>query len=132
MFACPRGTFVELLATAPWNLLGPTDPRDPRTVRGAGTALVQAARQWSARRGCGGAVALQAANARAAAFYERLGFRAMHAGDAPLSLVPPGDAGWSPSVLRLSRGHPGSEESASPWMLLEPRQAAAIPVRALG
>src|SRR6266542_4844592 len=36
-FACPRGTFVELLVTAPWNLLGPDDPRDPRTARGAGT-----------------------------------------------------------------------------------------------
>jgi hypothetical protein len=123
MFACPGGTFVELLVTAPWNLLGPDDPSDPRTVRGAGTALVAAASEWSARRGCGGAVALQAATLRASAFYERLGFRAMRVDDAPLSLVPPGEAGWSSSILRLARGRPGGEERESPWMLLEPRRA---------
>jgi hypothetical protein len=125
MFACPGGTFVELLVTAPWNLLGPDDPGDPRTVRGAGTALVQLASGWSARRGRGGAVALQAATLRAAAFYERLGFRAMQPDDDPLSLVPPGEAGWSASILRLAGGRPGAEERASPWMVLPARAASA-------
>lgn len=124
MFACPGATFVELLASAPWNLLGPDDPPDPRTVRGAGTALVQAAVRWSAARGCGGQVALQAATLRAAAFYAKLGFRDMRAEDAPLACVPPGERGWSPSILRLAAGRPGGEERASPWLLLEPRAAA--------
>jgi GNAT superfamily N-acetyltransferase len=127
MFACPRGTFVELLVTAPWNVLGAEDPSDPRTVRGAGTALVAAASSWSERRGCGGAVALQAATLRAAAFYERLGFRPMGSDDQPLSLVPPGEGGWSASILRLARGRPDAEERRSPWMLLEPSRARATP-----
>jgi hypothetical protein len=131
MFDCPGGTFVELLVTAPWNLLGPADPDDPRTVRGAGTALVLRASDWSARRGRGGAVALQAATLRAAAFYERLGFRAMQPDDAPLSLVPPGEAGWSTSILRLAGGRPGAEERASPWMLL-PACAAQATSAAVG
>jgi GNAT superfamily N-acetyltransferase len=121
MFACPAGTFVELLVTAPWNLLGPDDPPDPRTVRGAGTALVAAASRWSAARGFGGAVALQAATLRAAAFYDRLGFRPMRPDDDPLGLVPAGERGWSASILRVATGRPGAEERASPWMLLEPR-----------
>lgn len=123
MFACPRATFVELLVAAPWNLLGPDDPADPRTVRGAGTALVQAAHDWSARRGCGGAVALQAGSLRAAAFYDRLGFRPMRPDDDPLSLVPPGDRGWSSSVLRIATGGPGDEERHSPWLLLDAHRA---------
>jgi hypothetical protein len=124
-FACPGGTFVELLVTAPWNLLDGDDPSDPRTVRGAGTALVAAASRWSAARGCGGVVALQSATLRAASFYERLGFRLMRADDDPLSLVPRGDDGWSPSILRLAHGHAGAEEHRSPWMLLERRSASA-------
>lgn len=126
MFACPGGTFVELLVTAPWNLLGPDDPSDPRTVRGAGTALVASAIAWSLRRGRGGTVALQSATLRAAEFYERLGFRLMRPADAPLSLVPPGEGGWSSSVMRLARGRPGAEERESPWMLLEPRAARGV------
>jgi hypothetical protein len=124
MFACPRGTFVELLVAAPWNLLDGDDPCDPRTVRGAGTALVVAASRWSAGRGCGGVVALQAATSLAAAFYERLGFRQMGAGDDPLSLVPRGESGWSSSVLRLASGRAGPEDGKSPWMLLEARSAS--------
>jgi GNAT superfamily N-acetyltransferase len=124
MFACPAGTFIELLVTAPWNVLGPEDPPDPRTVRGAGTALVEAATRWSGARGCGGAVSLQAATRRAAAFYDRLGFRTMQRGDLPLTLVPPGERGWSASVLRVAAGRPGAEEHESPWMLLPPRVAA--------
>jgi hypothetical protein len=123
MFACPAGTFIELVVAAPWNLLDGDDPSDPRTVRGAGTALVAAASRWSAARGRGGVVALQAATGRAAAFYERLGFRLMRAGDEPLSLVPRGAGGWSPSILRLADGRPGEEELRSPWMLLDPRRA---------
>lgn len=125
LFACPRATFVELLATAPWNVLGPGDPPDPRTVRGAGTALVAAASAWSAARGAGGAVALQAATLRAATFYERLGFRPMRAEDGPLGLVPPGDAGWSPEILRVAAGRPGPREREMPWLVLEPRRAFA-------
>jgi hypothetical protein len=134
MFACPGATFVELLVTAPWNILGPEDPPDPRTVRGAGTALVDAARRWSAARGCGGAVALQAATLLAAAFYDRLGFRPMRGDDEPLRLVPQGERGWSASILRLAGGRPGAEERTSPWMILEARAAdVAAPARvALG
>ena len=134
MFACPRGTFIELLVSAPWNVLGPRDPPDPRTVRGAGTALIEAAVAWSARRGTGGRVALQAENPRAAAFYERLGFHRMVPGDDPLSVVPPGERGWSPEIQRVAQGRPGAEEARSPWVVLEPRQvpaAAAPPARTL-
>lgn len=120
MFACPRGTFIELLVTAPWNVLGPDDPSDPRTVRGAGSALVWAAARWSWRRGCAGRVALQAENARALAFYEHLGFCGMRPEDLPLTLVPPGELGWSGSILRLARGRAGAEEARSPWLLLDP------------
>lgn len=120
MFACPGATFVELLVTAPWNLLGADDPPDLRTVRGAGAVLVAEALEWSRRRGCGGRVALQAENARSMGFYERVGFRRMAAGDRPLSLVPPGDRGWSPSIVRLALGVPGPEEEQSPWLVLEP------------
>jgi hypothetical protein len=125
MFACPGATFVELLVSAPWNLLGPDDPPDPRTVRGAGAALVGAASRWSSARGCGGAVALQSATLLAAAFYERLGFRPMRGDDEPLALVPPGERGWSASILRLAAGRPGREERESPWMLLERHAASA-------
>ena len=127
MFGCPGGTFVELLVTAPWNLLGPGDPPDPRTVRGTGTALVAAASSWSAVRGCGGAVALQAATLRAAAFYERLGFRRMRPEDRPLALVPPGDEGWSPEILRVAAGRPGLREHEMPWLFLEAGRALAVP-----
>lgn len=128
MFACPAGTFVELLVTAPWNLLTGDDPADPRTMRGAGTALVAAAGEWSRRRGCRGTIALQAENARAVAFYERLGFREIRPEDDPLSLVPKGDDGWSTSILRVARGRPGTEERRSPWLLLAPRRAPAVAV----
>lgn len=124
MFACPRGTFIELLVTAPWNLLGPDDPPDPRTLRGAGTALVSAASRWSVARGCGGAVALQAASLRAAAFYERLGFRRVRPDDEPLLLVPPGDTGWSPEILRVAAGRPGPKEREMPWLVLEAARAS--------
>lgn len=120
MFACPRGTFVELLVTAPWNLLGRGDPADPRTLHGAGTALVERAVAWSRRRGCAGRVALQAASLDALRFYERLGFRRLVPGDLPLSLVPPGERGWSPEVLRVANGTPGPDEERAPWVLVEP------------
>jgi len=124
MFARPGGTFIELLVTAPWNVLGADDPPDPRTVRGAGTALVAAASEWSRRRGCGGRVALQAENRRALVFYDRLGFRPMRPEDHPLSLVPRGRQGWSTSIVRVARGRCGVEEARSPWLLLDPRRAA--------
>ena len=126
MFACPRGTFIELLVSAPWNVLGPKDPPDPRCVRGAGTALIEAASTWSARRGCGGRVALQSDNPRAVAFYERLGFHRMTRADDPLSVVPRGERGWSPAVVRVAQGQPGVEEERSPWLVLERRQATTV------
>jgi hypothetical protein len=133
MFACAGGTFIELLVTAPWNVLGADDPPDPRTVRGAGTALVTAAVEWSWRRGCGGKVALQAENRRALAFYHRLGFFRMCPEDRPLSLVPRGKDGWSRAIVRVAQGRPGAEEERSPWLLLDPCRAAvpdAMVVRA--
>lgn len=133
MFACPGGTFIELLVTAPWNLLSPEDPQDPRSVRGAGTALVAKASEWSRLRGCGGAVALQAANQRVVGFYDHLGFREMRPEDRPLALVPRGDAGWSRSITRVARGRRGAEERRCPWLLLEARRARrAAALRATG
>ncbi|BDG06257.1 GNAT family N-acetyltransferase [Anaeromyxobacter oryzae] len=120
LFACPRAVFVELLATAPWNLLGPGDPADARTVRGAGSALVTHASALARRLGRGGRVALQAENPRALAVYERLGFQRMQPSDAPLALVPRGEDGWSPAVLRLAQKKASREDAESPWMLLDP------------
>jgi GNAT superfamily N-acetyltransferase len=120
MFACPGGTFIELVATAPWNLLGRGDPSDPRTVHGAGTALVERAIAWSRRRGCRGRVALQAGSRCSMGFYERLGFRLLEPTDHPLTLVPQGEHGWSPEVLRVAKGTPGPDEERSPWLVVEP------------
>lgn len=120
MFACPGGTFIELMATAPWNLLGKGDPPDPRTLHGAGSALVGEAVRWSRLRGCGGRVALQAENPRTLRFYERIGFRRMAPEDGPLTLVPPGESGWSPEILRVAQGCPGPDEERAPWLVLDP------------
>ncbi|HTP29010.1 MAG TPA: GNAT family N-acetyltransferase [Anaeromyxobacteraceae bacterium] len=119
MFACPGGTFVELIATAPWNLLGKNDPPDPRTIHGAGSALVSYAVSWSLARGCAGRVALQAENPRAFRYYERTGFRRMMPEDEPLGLVPRGESGWSPEILRVARGCPGPDEDRSPWLVFD-------------
>lgn len=132
LFACPRAVFVELLATAPWNLLGPGDPLDARTVRGAGSALVTQASTLSRRLGRNGRVALQAENPRALEIYERLGFQLMQPSDAPLALVPRGEDGWSPAVLRLAQKKASREDAESPWMLLDPDRPprlAAVPAR---
>ncbi len=123
LFACPRAVFVELVATAPWNLLAPGDPPDARSVRGAGGALLSHAERWSLVGGRGGRVALQAENPRALGVYERLGFARMRPSDAPLALVPRGDHGWSASILRLAQGRAGAEEERSPWMLLDPARS---------
>jgi len=123
MFACPGGTFIELLATAPWNLLALCDPADPRTVRGAGTALVMKAVEWSSRRGLGGRVALQSENPRTLGYYQKLGFVVMTAAHRPLLYVPRGETGWSPSILRVAHGIPGREEERTPWLLLDSTQA---------
>jgi GNAT superfamily N-acetyltransferase len=130
LFPCPRAVFVELVATAPWNLLGPGDPPDARAIRGAGSALLSHAERWSRRTGRGGRVSLQAENPRALGIYERMGFQKMRPSDAPLALVPEGDHGWSASILRLAQGRAGPEEARSPWMLLDParRASAAVPL----
>ena len=120
MFACPGATFIELIATAPWNLLGKEDPRDPRTIHGAGSTLMNHAVSWSLARGCAGRVALQADNPRALRYYERMGFRRMTPEHQPLALVPQGDSGWSPEILRIARGRPGPDEERAPWLLLDP------------
>lgn len=122
-FLCPRGVFVELLATAPWNLLGAGDPPDGRAVRGAGSALVAHASAVSRAAGRGGRVALQAENGRCLAAYAKMGFARMRPSDLPLALVPRGDAGWSESVLRLARGRAGPEEARQPWLVLDPSRA---------
>lgn len=124
-FVCPRGTFVELLASAPWNLLGPDDPTDLRTVRGAGSALLRRLEERSRGRGHGGRLALLAENPRSRERYARLGFRLMRPTDRPLDLVPPGRAGWSASIRRVAAGTPGPEEERSPWLVLEPPEIAA-------
>jgi GNAT superfamily N-acetyltransferase len=127
LFPCPRSIFVELVATAPWNLLAAGDPADARAVRGAGGALLEHAERWSRGSGRGGRVSLQAENPRALALYERLGFAPMRPSDAPLALVPPGADGYSPSVLRLARGCPAPQDLSAPWMLLDPARRGARP-----
>jgi hypothetical protein len=122
---CRRSLFVELLATAPWNLLAPGDPPDSRAVRGSGTALIGWLSRLSRSTGRGGRVSLQAENPRARTVYEKLGFAAMRPSDAPLANVPHGKKGWSDSVVRLARGRAGADERAMPWMLLDPDRAAA-------
>lgn len=136
MFTCPRAVFVELVATAPWNLLAAADPEDARTVRGAGSTLVQHARTWSLATGRGGRVALQAENPRCRAYYEHHGFERMTATDRPFELVPPGDHGFSPEVRRVAEGREGPAEEKSPWMLLDPARlpfsgSVAVPPRAV-
>ena len=125
LFACPGAIFVELVATAPWNLLAAGDPPDARAVRGAGGALLAHAERSSRASGRAGRVALQAENPRALALYERLGFAPMRPSDAPLSLVPRGAHGFSPSLLRLAQGRPSPQDVSSPWMLLEPARRPA-------
>jgi hypothetical protein len=120
LFLCRRAAFVELLVSAPWNLLGPGDPPEPRAARGAARALVGAVSALSRATGARGRVALQAENPRCRAFYERMGFAPMRPSDAPLALVPRGTHGWSAPVVRLARGEPGPEERRAPWMLLDP------------
>ncbi len=126
IFLCRRAAFVELLLTAPWNLLGPDDPPDGRAVRGAGRALVDAASALARAGGAGGRVTLQAENPRAQEFYERLGFTLLRASDAPLAVVPRGPKGWSAPVIRLARGEAGPEERRAPWMILDPERRRRI------
>jgi hypothetical protein len=126
LFVCRRAAFVELLASAPWNLMGPEDPPDARTVHGAGRALLAHAASLSRQAGGGGRVALQAENPRSEALYERLGFTPMRPSDAPLALVPRGGKGWSPPVLRLARGEPGPQERRMPWLLRDPERLGIV------
>jgi hypothetical protein len=120
LYLCPRAAFIELLASAPWNLLGPDDRPDARTVRGAGHALVIHAAALSRAQGGGGRVALQAENARSLTAYQRMGFTPIRPSDVPLALVPRGEHGWSPAVLRLARGVAGPEERRTPWLVRDP------------
>lgn len=125
VFLCRRAAFVELLATAPWNLLSTDDPPDARAVRGAGRALILDASRLARAAGARGRVALQAENPRALEVYRRLGFVRMRPSDAPLALVPRGGKGWSAPVLRLARGEAGRDQDGSPWMVLDPDRVAA-------
>ena len=120
MFARRLGTQIECLVAAPWNLLRAGDPADLRTIRGAGTALVLAAVAWSQHRGCGGKVSLQAANARALAFYERLGFRRVSARHDPLALglLPP--AGERAELHAAAGGERDRSAPWDPWMVFDP------------
>lgn len=119
LFVCPGGVFIELLASAPWNLLR-EGAADRRAVRGVGQALIDHAARLSFATGHGGRVALQAENPRCLHHYFRLGFELMRPSDLPLTLVPRGEHGWSPEVLRVARGQLGPAERASPWLLLDP------------
>jgi GNAT superfamily N-acetyltransferase len=124
MFACPRGAYIEYLLAAPWNALRKGDPPDPRTVRGAGTALVAAATAYSQSRGSGGRVALRAENARARVFYEGLGFQRLGAEHDPSSFVPKFPAeGFASS--------PAVEDRDS-LMLLDPGWSAHVDAGAPG
>jgi hypothetical protein len=132
VFLCPRAAFIELLASAPWNLLAPEDPPDARSVRGAGRALVMDASSLARASGAGGRVTLQAENPRSLRAYERMGFTRIRPSDAPLALVPRGGKGWSAPVLRLAQGKPGPEERSSPWLILDPdRLAVGAKIRVL-
>ena len=127
LYLCPRAAFIELIASAPWNLFGPDDRPDSRTVRGAGHALVIHAAALSRASGSGGRVALQAENTRSLALYRRMGFTPIRPSDAPLALVPRGGHGWSPAVLRLARGAAGPEERRMPWLVRDPERLLDTP-----
>jgi hypothetical protein len=134
LFVCPGGVFIELLASAPWNLLRES-AAERRAVRGVGQALIAQAARLSFAAGHRGRVTLQAENPRCLHHYLRLGFEPMRPSDLPLTLVPRGAHGWSPEVLRVARGQLGPAERASPWLLLDPsrrdaRVRHAAPVRA--
>jgi hypothetical protein len=124
-FDCQGGVFIELLATAPWNLLRGWEPPDRRAVRGVGQALIERAKRLSFASGHGGRVALQAENPRCLEHYYRLGFQLMRPSDLPLALVPKGEKGWSPEALRVARGQCGPEEARAPWLLLDPSRRIA-------
>jgi hypothetical protein len=49
--------------------------------------------------------------------------------DGPLGLVPPGDAGWSPEILRVAAGRPGPREREMPWLGLEPSRSFGVAAR---
>jgi GNAT superfamily N-acetyltransferase len=129
-FECTGGVFIELLATAPWNLLRHAGARDPRGAKGVGAALLAHAVELSRDAGHGGRLALQAENPRCLEHYLKLGFAPMAATDDPFSLVPRGERGWSAPVLRLARGQPGPEEQAAPWLVLDPARSARAERRA--
>jgi GNAT superfamily N-acetyltransferase len=131
VFLCRRAAFIELLLTAPWNLLGPGDPPDARAVHGAARALVGAASALARASGARGRVTLQAENPRAQAVYDRLGFTLLRPSDAPLAVVPRGEKGWSAPVIRLARGEPGPEERRAPWMILDPERRQQLRVVAI-
>ncbi|GEJ58176.1 N-acetyltransferase [Anaeromyxobacter diazotrophicus] len=119
-FVCPGGVFIELLASAPWNLLRAPGGPDRRAVRGVGQALIAHAQRLSFSAGHGGRVSLQAENPRCLQQYRRLGFELMRPSDVPLTLVPKGKKGWSKEALRVARGQCGPEEARAPWLLLDP------------
>ena len=124
LFECPGGVFIELLATAPWNLVRGARGRDLRAVPGVGRALLAQVAELSELNGHGGRVALQAENPRCLELYRRLGFALMQPEDGPLALVPRGEHGWSASLLRVAAGKPGDEEARSPWLVLDQARAA--------
>ena len=130
LFECPGGVFLELLATAPWNLVRGSHGRDLRAFPGVGKALLARAAELSELNGHGGRIALQAENPRCLELYLRLGFALMQPEDEPLALVPRGDGGWSASLLRVAAGKPGAEEARSPWLVLDPARAASLARRA--
>lgn len=130
LYECPGGVFIELLATAPWNLVRGPRGRDLRAVPGVGKALLDHAQALSELNGHGGRIALQAENPRCLELYRRLGFAVMQPEDEPLALVPRGERGWSASLLRVAAGKPGAEEATSPWLVLDPARAAASARRA--
>ncbi|MFI0434840.1 MAG: GNAT family N-acetyltransferase [Parachlamydiaceae bacterium] len=67
--------YISYISTAPWNLRIQTDEnKDPRSVEGAATALIEAAIYESIKKGTKGAVALESVPA-AQDFYKKLGFK---------------------------------------------------------
>jgi hypothetical protein len=67
---------IEYLATAPWNVKG----GEKKSVKGAGTKMIEEIIQESIKKGKGGSITLEALDS-AIPFYEKIGFRNMGEND---------------------------------------------------
>ncbi|MEI8124192.1 MAG: GNAT family N-acetyltransferase [Parachlamydiaceae bacterium] len=116
---------VDYIATAPWNLrLSPLNSK--KTVKGAGTALIESAIQESLNKGYKGNVALESSQ-EAVAFYKSLGFKETHTWISSEEGLTPMELSVAASQKFLTKQQAGraipSDEELSP---LPPHKAAVF------